>query len=441
MIYVFPMLLLLVGIGFLLFQSYRRKRRSKFIDLGVAFLAVVLIYGIIPGVGFLLAQLGVGEILDARLSNGFDLAVVESVQLIYLLFTVGFAVAYAAVRRFSVTRQDHRAEARLAIRWLAPLAFILLVTVSVVPGLLGGDVGSDYISSYNALRSAPIIVQQLFGIATQVSFASLVAIIVFAVAAWPSRHLRVAALIGCYLVYTTLAGGSRTAAFLCFFAYIITASIYVRRLAMASIVTTGACALSLFMIVGLFRDQVTGSCLGLLQSGEFTSLFINAIDLKERLDSGFSVDSRFAFYLVDLARLMPSQLVGGEKLDPATWYVQTFYPHYYEAGGGLAFGAMTESVIGFGAAEAAIRGALLGLLFAWVANHLIEGRPSPARVFVYVWLVVVSYQSLRDTTFSLFTRALYHLLPILLLLWLAKPTRSSTHRGASVLPNRTESAP
>jgi hypothetical protein len=441
MIYAFPILLLLVGIGYWIFQSYRRKRRPKFIDLGFAFLAVVLIYGIIPGFGFLLAQLGIGEILDSRLSNGFDLIVVESVQVIYLFFTIGFALAYVAVRRFSFARQDHRAEARRASRWLAPLAFILQVTVSLSPVLLGADVGSDYISSYTALRSAPIIVQQLSSVATQVSFASLVAIIVFAVAAWPSGHLRVAALIGCYLVYATLASGSRTTAFLCFFAYIVAASIYVRRLAMASIVATGVCALSLFMIAGLFRDQVTGSYLGLLQSGEFTSLFINAIDLKDRLDSGYSVDSRFAFYLVDLARIMPSQLSGGEKLDPATWYVQTFYPQYYEAGGGLAFGAIAESVIGFGAAEAAIRGALLGLLFAWVANHLIEGSSSPARVFVYVWLVVVSYQSLRDTTFSLFARSLYHLLPILLLLWLAKPTRRGTHPRASVLPNRAESAP
>lgn len=441
MIYFFPLLLGIIIFLFLSIQARQRRKKPKFIDLGAAFAIVIAIYGIVPGSGFLLAHIGFGEILDSRIQDSFDVLLIERVQVMYLFFTIGFAVAYAAVRRFSHVWQDHGAEARRASRWLVPLALALLMAVSAGPGLMGSEVGSDYISSYTALRSAPIIVQQFVGIVTQMSFASLVAAIVFSVAGWPSRHLRVAALIGCYLIYATLAGGSRTTAFLCFFAYLVAASIYVRRLTMGKIAALGASALGLFMIAGLLRDQVTESFLGLLQSGEFTSLFINAVDLESRNDDGFIIDSRLAFYFVDLARLIPSQLLGGEKLDPAIWYAQTFFPQYFESGGGFAFGAMAESAIGFGAVEAAIRGVLLGMLFAWIANRLMERVTSPARVFVYVWLVVMSYQSLRDTTFSLFARALYQLLPILLLLWLVKPVRCRRRAVASVMPIRAESAP
>lgn len=435
MIYAFPILLLLVGIGFWRFQAHRRPRFSTFIDLGSAFLAIILLYGIVPGVGFLLAHLGIGDILDTRLPSGFDLAIVETVQSMYLFFAAAFALAYATFRRFRRVRHEHSVEARSTIHWLAPLTLVLLISVVLVSKLIGADGEGNYVSSYLSLRSSPIIVQQVFNVATQLLFASLVAATVLAVAAWPARHLRVAALIGCYLVYAVFSGGSRTTAFLCFFAYVVAASIYVQKLAFVSVAAMAASALGLFMFAGLFRDQVSDSFLGLLQSGEFTSLFINAVDLKERLDDGFSVDNPLAFYVVDLARLVPAQLLGGEKLDPAVWYAETFFRQYYELGGGLAFGVIAESVVGFGEVEAAMRGALLGILFAWSANCLIEGAATPAKVFSYVWLTVVSYLSIRDTTFSFLSRAIYQLSPILFFLWIFSPSQRNSRRVSSSCPD------
>lgn len=41
---------------------------------------------------------------------------------------------------------------------------------------------------------------------------------------------------------------------------------------------------------------------------------------------------------------------------------------------------------------------------------------TPMRVFVYVWFVVMSYQAIRDTTFSVFPRFVFQVLPVIVLL-------------------------
>ena len=428
MIYAFPFLMLLVGVCFHVVQARRRRGAGRYLDLGQAFLLVVLVYSIVPGMGFLLAHLGVGEIIDQRLSAGFNVTRIEAVQAMLLAYAASFSFAYLCVRRHCRSGHYPQPAAAEHARNLVVFAVALALLLPLTLGVFGGS-GTDYISSYTALRSAPLLVQQLFGVANQLSFGALVAAIVFSVAAAPKRHVRIAAVLLVYLIYSALGGGSRSAAFLGFFAYLVAASVYVRGFSLGRIALLGFPALVLFMLAGYLRDaNPDATYLGLFQTGEFTALFINAVDLQERFDDGFAQEIRFAFYFVDLIRLIPSQLVGGTKLDPAQWYVETFYPDYHEAGGGLAFGVMAESVAGLGVPEAAARGAIVGLVFAWAANRLIEGRPTPTQVFVYCWMVVLAYQSFRDTTLSLAVRALYQLVPLLLVIAVTRPRRRTRRR-------------
>ena len=121
--------------------------------------------------------------------------------------------------------------------------------------------------------------------------------------------------------------------------------------------------------------------------------------------------------------MIPRQIVGDLKLDPATFYVSTFYPEFSEAGGGLAFGAIAESTIGFGPLEALVRGTLVGCAYALIRNVCLRGRLSVLDAFVYTWFVVLSYQAIRDTTFAVFPRFLFQVLPLLLVLWAAGALR------------------
>jgi hypothetical protein len=159
----------------------------------------------------------------------------------------------------------------------------------------------------------------------------------------------------------------------------------------------------------------------LLVNGEFASLFFNGLDMDQQADSLVRDGMLPNLYSVDIARLLPQQVLPFEKVDPAKWYTTTLYPEYAEKGGGLAFGAIAEAAAGFGPPEALVRGMLLGVLFVLV--QAAASRPrfrSLIGLVAYVWLVVFCYQSLRDTSFSLVGRFVYNALPALLIVGLVQ---------------------
>ena len=426
MILLFPFLLLAVAAWFFLSQVKERRGRSQYLDLGLAFVLIITAYGALPGAGLALAYLGVGDLNDVRVSQELDFELVQDVQVMFVLLAMGFASVYSWSRRFPRALAGSRT-GRVTLKQVSTLVWVaaaLNIGLPLAKFFAGVEGSADYIGTYLELRTYPLIVQQLFSLTSQVAFSSLVAAIVFVVAWRPSMHLRVAAVLIVYVGFATAAGGSRANAFLSLFAYLVAASVYVPTFSMKRIAPLGALALFLFLLAGSLRGANEAGVLGMLQDGEFISVFINAVDLKARLLDGYVTDFGPSFYLTDLVRLVPAQLLDGAKIDPAVWYVETFYPDFHAAGGGLAFGVLAESVVGFGAIEALVRGALLGLLFAVCANRLRPESGNVVRVFVYVWLVVVSYQAFRDTTFSLIVRGLYQIVPVLLILMLVSQRSS-----------------
>lgn len=419
MIYVYPLLLVAIGFFLLPLSKPDRDASGVSLDLGLVFSAILLVYGFVPGVGFLLAHLGIGQIMDNRLALGFVSSDVEAIQWMHLLLVAGFIFGYFYRAKKSPLKfvDGFQNNAERLCRLLVPSA----IFISIIPPLLtiiwGADVGVDYARSYTVLRGAPIFVQQIYGVLNQLQLSTLIAAIVVLIAAKPTRHLWVAAALAINMLYASFAGGSRTIAFLAFLAYIVTCSIFLKSFNWKKGFLYLFSALVLFSIAGMSRDKVDDAgILYLFQTGEFTVLFVNAIDLKENLDAGLANEFRSDLYLVDLLRLVPSQFLGEAKLDPAQWYAQTFYPEYFDAGGGFAFGILAESATGFGQIEAAARGLALGLLFRFCRNSLLGSNTSPAKVFVYVWMIAVCYQSYRDTTFSLAVRALYQVVPVLIIM-------------------------
>jgi hypothetical protein len=435
MIYVYPFLIFFIGIALFAWSSDDRRARRVGLDLGVVFVAILLVYGFVPSVGLLLAHQGVGHIIDERLSSGYDVADVEDVQWMHLLLVQGFFLGYFAGPKKVATRlaDGFSLDAKSLVKPLVTLAIVASLLPTLMVTIWGGDVGADYISSYTVLRNAPMLVQQVYGIFNQLQFSALVAAVVVLIAAEPQRHPWVALALGINMLYASFSGGSRTFAFLAFFSYIVVISIFVPGLNLRKTFLCIISALLLFMIAGVFRDkQDDAGFIYLFQTGEFTGLFINAIDLKERFAAGVGEDIRSALYLADALRLIPSQLIGGVKLDPAQWYAETFYPDYFDAGGGFAFGILSECAAGFGLPEAAARGLLLGLIFRFLRNYLMGAQASVAKVFAYVWMVAICYQSYRDTTFSLAVRALYQVVPVLLVIGMfeRRGTRVAAHKEA-----------
>ena len=229
------------------------------------------------------------------------------------------------------------------------------------------------------------------------------------------------------IAFTVIVGGSRANAFLAFLAYIIAASIYVPSFRVRRAALLAVPGLILFLVAGLFRDSDANvELLSFFFKSEFTGVFVTALDLNMRFPDGFSGQAPFNLYTVDLLRLIPSQFLPFEKVNPSDWYSRDFYGTYYDLGGGFAFGVLSEIVLGQGIPEAIIRGGMLGTIMALIANRLHTPSASPTKIIAYIWLIVIGYQCYRDTTFSIAARAFFHLSPVLIFIAILQSSRKVT---------------
>jgi hypothetical protein len=374
-----------------------RQNRVRVIDLGVAFIWIVFLYSFLPMLGIWLASLGIGALVDDRLGHKVpDLSLVLAVGSSYAAFMMGFAWVYSRQR----IPHSHR-----ELVWQVPTSveFISIVALVVITKLgsfllrffFAADIPDDYMSSFTVYRGQPILIQQLAAVLTIVDFAATMLFIVVATAYTRRFYWLIAALLVLQIVIAVEGGGSRTSAFLCAFAFGVALTVYNRRLRPWLLAALAAGGVVAFLIAGEIRaGDYKGEgaiSLQLLQGGEFLAVFDNSLDLMSRLPDNIFLPLRVQMYLVDVLRLIPEQVIGNLKVDPSAFYARSFYPTYSDAGGGWAFGAIAESTIGFGWPEALVRGALLGWLYAAVANHCLRSQLTVVRVFVYVWFVVESY--------------------------------------------------
>lgn len=412
------------------------------IDIGVAFVWIVFLYAFIPMLGISLARFDIGSLSDQRLGN--EVPELESVNIVgasYAAFMLGFACLYLRNRRpLPTATTGWQLPTPTDLRRIVSIALAIKLGVLLVRLATDNPASADYLGSYTALREAPLLVRQLAGILSATDFAATLLVIVASVAHAPRLRTIVAAAIVVNLAIAMMGGGSRTAAFLYAFAFVVARSIYDRKMRPSLVAAYAGAGLLAFLLTGLVRDgfgaQGSALSLQLLQGGEFVAVFYNALDLLDKLGESELLTVRVGLYLVDLLRLIPQQLIGDLKVDPATLYVTTFYPEFSDAGGGLAFGAIAEATVGFGWPEALVRGALLGWLYASIANHCLSGKPTVIKVFVYVWFVVWSYQAIRDTTFSTVPRFIFQVVPLLVALRLAG-TLSRVSRTRNFLRPRT----
>lgn len=426
MVYLFPFLVISLGILFRLLMTRKYLQKDRAMDIGEILFVIILTYGFVPGVGFSLMESGFGIVNDSRIYNGFLLEDLSYIQSLYLLFSCSFAIFYSYSRKPVSGKIDHSIQTSRLVGPVIGTAVVLTAALGIVTAIWGADVGDDYISGYTQLRSAPIIIQQFAGIGTQVLLALTVAAVSLSVASWPARHAYVALALVVNMVFAVIAGGSRTNAFLAFLAYLVAASIYVPTFRVRRAALLAIPALALFLLAGLLRSgQSNFDIFSLFFASEFTAVFITPLDLHIRLPEGFSGQAPFNLYTVDLLRFIPSQFLPFEKTDPTAWYVGTYYQEYQALGGGFAFGVLAEIVLGQGMPEAIVRGALLGVIFAVLANKLHTLTASPLKIIAYIWLIVISYQCYRDTTFSIAARAFFHLSPVLIFIAILHSSRKS----------------
>ena len=140
---------------------------------------------------------------------------------------------------------------------------------------------------------------------------------------------------------------------------------------------------------------------------EFGVIFANAVEIDRLKAIGATRELPAGFAFADFLALVPQQLLPFAKTNAGIWFLTEFHPWMLDQGGGLAFGAIAESVLGSGVLSALWRGAAIGLIFALLHRRVALGKPTMWALCFYVWLTVSSYQCFRATTFALIVPFVY----------------------------------
>ena len=110
--------------------------------------------------------------------------------------------------------------------------------------------------------------------------------------------------------------------------------------------------------------------------------------------------------------------------------MRTTFPEQAEKGMGLAFGAVSEAVIGWGWPETRRARRSAGRSVALLRRKIESRRGSSFWWFVFgVWLSVMIYHSVRNTTFSFLATGLYGFVPVVIVVKGAASAVRTIRRG------------
>jgi len=403
-----------LGAAIVFVGLWRLQFRGKlsYADPGIFFTLVICLYTAIPLLTFEYYDYTFGRYTDPRLYHiVLDQSLLADVWLCASLAMAGFGAAYLAFRKPRMPSLDEVPKGAVGALWVG-LAMAIAINIIAWLGRGGSGGTGDYTDEYLFFRTMPVYIVQIVNILSITFQAAAFGLFAY----YMSRgRIRLAfALLALSLVFFLATTESRTMLVLLGGGYFILRDHLVKRFSPAVLAALAVFGLALFLALGFIREG-TLAISDVAGRNEFIAVFVTALDIQQLYITGSTLDMNFSLLIGDLFRLVPQQLLGFEKIDPATWYVSNFYPLFAEAGGGLAFGMVSESVLSGGGFSALVRGGALGVVVSLAINFL-SARPSIWRLIIYVWLFINLYQCFRDTTFTLVGRFAFQFAPGVLLI-------------------------
>jgi oligosaccharide repeat unit polymerase len=425
----------------------RRRHVIPWFEIGSLYVAVVTLYTAYPLLGYLALGGNYTVTNDARLWVLKPTAQqVGTIAWLYAWHLASFAAAYLVVRgRLPLIQRSVRSPTLGVFIGVAAL-YLVIQAFSIFVGLFYDTSASNYLETYLVQRRLPLLVAQAFNHLNGMKHSLAVVLL----AALFSRYPGTRPIIVWWIVVTALVTvtrfGSRTELVLLVLASAMMYQLVVKPLPLRFVVTAGAVGLTGFIALGFLRHGLFSGEPSFANvfafASEFEVLFGNPVDLAQKQSSGSLGVLPDGFHFADLTGLVPQQLAPFQKVDPADWYVSTFYPVYATQGGGLAFGTIAEAVLTGGWLSAAARGAALGFCFAKIHRFYVRHASHYWVLAAYVWLASLSYQCFRNRTFVLLLLFVYRFLPMMIAVKVLVTVLNRAARHIKVtLPRRLDKAP
>jgi oligosaccharide repeat unit polymerase len=385
------------------------RPQLSYLDPGIMFLMVVLLYTCFPLVTLYAFDFRFGSSGDNRLNHiALSNDMIATVWSCANFIMAGFGSSYLAFRSARMPSLP------AGISYAAPALWAgMIASAAVIATLYVLRGGGDYLEEYRFLAGLPTWVIQISNILTALFPASLFGLMVLHARQRPWTAISLALT---SMLFFAVTSAARAPLVLIALGLLIAMDHFRKRIPLLALAAGAVVGLAAFLALGVIRGggEFIGDAAG---RTEFVSVFVTALDIWQLYVTGSTLDMNANLLLSDVFRLIPQQILAFEKVDPATWYVSTFYPQVADIGGGLAFGMVAESILGGGPWVALLRGAALGTLLSFALNSLTR-RPSIWQTIIYMWLLATVYQCFRDTTFTLVGRFLFQFGPAVLILFL-----------------------
>ncbi|HRI00234.1 MAG TPA: hypothetical protein PK006_04205 [Saprospiraceae bacterium] len=279
----------------------------------------------------------------------------------------------------------------------------------------------SYVDQYLVVQELPIILRQILNFNITLNSIATIVLVTALLQRWPDSKFII--LIYILILFIGIdADGGRASIIVGLFTLILTWHIFVRKIPTLTWSVVGTLGLALFTIWGIRRGLKSWEAVGTkgfktVDMGEFDSIIGNAVDLVQKIQEK-SISIPFQARYGEFWSFIPSQLLPFEKMDMANWYLNAFYKDYKAIGGGWAFGAMSQAVVGGGIIEACIRGLMLALLYFLLVRWYKSAKSQWWIFPLYLYLLVYTFMSFRDTTFQQIGPFLQFALPSMFLIWL-----------------------
>lgn len=418
----------LTGICVLFFWNLTRKdRRLPIIDLGSFYMLAILAYGALPLTWHLLSGMHLTVFGHGRL-YAIDPAPAEFAQVgwMHVVFALLFACAYLAMRR----KPPYASGTHLRVS--GTTSKILLAMLLVFQGYffwVRASTGVEFSTAYDsslyeqaaAYQQLSLVQQQFIAHPYGMLAAIKIGLIIWLTANWTSRAHRwalISVLVFLVLSYIKAPGGRFTLISM-FLAAFLTYHHTVQPIRLRAAVTYSSLLMASFFAANMFRGgdgsgirvvaiwDALDMSTGFSFANEFQISYGSILELHHKLTSGALREIPWQVYLHDLLLVIPQQLLPFEKIDPVRWYVtSTNNPDYFN------YGVIAESVLGFGLAELVVRGLMTGLIFAAIHNWWMRKSSKFWPTFFYMWLMIVVYQSFRNTSTHIVPLIIYQWLPV-----------------------------
>jgi hypothetical protein len=410
---------------------WRQDRELPILEMGSFYMLAIVVYSVVPLLSYLLSGLEFSVLSHGRLyrlnptPHQFATPAWG-----YVFFMITFAYAYLRWRPAPPPRTDLAAPKRTVVAVVS--LFLLLNGAFLALRLL---YGVNFATSYDATlyehelayQALPLVARQFVDHGDHMLMILNAAVATLLVSRWKSWKWRVA-LVG-WLVALGLDYFLNPGSRFRFIAVVLFAILayhrFVQPIRARAIVVAAALMATFFFGAGLLRTGTStldqGQVLQVVTenprlvfstANEFQIHYGGAIEFDDLLRKGMLDPIPWQIYASDILLLLPQQLLPFDKIDPVKWYVeQTGNTDFF------SFGVLTQSMLGIGWLEMALRGLILGAILACIRRWWAVNPGRLWRNVFYIWMSVVIYQAARNTTFYFFAFILFEFLPLLILVW------------------------